>query len=42
MVATPNATRETNMMTFENTSALLKDGHLQADDGQTVNIDGKR
>jgi len=27
------------MMTFENTSALLKDGHLQADDGQTVNID---
>lgn len=33
--------RETNMMTFENTGALLKNGHLEADDGQIVNVNGK-
>jgi hypothetical protein len=33
--------RETNMMTFESTGALLKNGRLEADDGQTISINGK-
>jgi hypothetical protein len=36
-----NSARESNMLTFENTGALLKDGHMEADDGQTVSINGK-
>jgi hypothetical protein len=39
--AAPNSSRETNMMTFENTGARLKNNRLQADDGQTVSINGK-
>jgi hypothetical protein len=35
-----NLARETNMMTFEKTGAHLKDGHLLADDGQTVSVNG--
>jgi hypothetical protein len=38
--ATPY-TRESNMMTFEFSGALLKDGRLQADDGQIVSVNGK-
>lgn len=38
--ASPYA-RESNMMTFEFSGAMLKDGRLQADDGQTVSINGK-
>lgn len=34
-------TRESNMMTFEFSGAILKDGHLQADDGQIVSVNGK-
>lgn len=34
-------TRESNMMTFEFSGAMLKDGHLQADDGQIVSVNGK-
>lgn len=33
--------RETNMMTFERTGAILKNGHMEADDGQIVSINGK-
>ncbi|KAH7399584.1 hypothetical protein BKA66DRAFT_565653 [Pyrenochaeta sp. MPI-SDFR-AT-0127] len=33
-----NSARESNMMTFENTGAFLKNGHLEADDGQIVSI----
>jgi hypothetical protein len=40
MVAT-NSARESNMMTFERTGAFLQDGHLEADDGQTVSVNGK-
>jgi hypothetical protein len=40
MVAASSA-RETNMLLFENTGAILKDGHMEADDGQTVCINGK-
>jgi hypothetical protein len=29
------------MMTFENTGAFLKDGHLEADDGQIVSVNGE-
>jgi hypothetical protein len=36
-----NSARESNMLTFENTGALLKDGRMEADDGQTVSINGK-
>jgi hypothetical protein len=36
-----NSARESNMMTFENTGAMLKNGHLEADDGQTVSVNGK-
>ena len=36
-----NSARETNMLTFENTGAMLKNGHMEADDGQTVSINGK-
>jgi len=36
-----NSARETNMMTFENTGAFLKDGHLEADDGQILSVNGK-
>ncbi|KAJ4382862.1 putative PHD type zinc finger protein with BAH domain-containing protein [Didymella sp. IMI 355093] len=31
-------TRESNMMTFEFSGGMLKDGRLQADDGQTVSV----
>jgi hypothetical protein len=37
----PNSSRETNMLTFENTGARLKNNRLQADDGQTVSINGE-
>jgi hypothetical protein len=40
MVAASSA-RESNMLTFENTGAILKDGRMKADDGQTVSINGK-
>jgi hypothetical protein len=40
MVAAHSA-RETNMLTFENTGAMLKNGHMEADDGQTVSINGE-
>ncbi|KAI4676626.1 uncharacterized protein J4E84_009461 [Alternaria hordeiaustralica] len=33
-----NSARETNMMTFENTGAFLKHGHLEADDGQILSV----
>jgi hypothetical protein len=36
-----NSARESNMMTFERTSAFLKDGHLEADNGQTISVNGK-
>jgi hypothetical protein len=36
-----NSARESNMMTFENTGAFLKDGHLEADDGQILSVNGK-
>jgi hypothetical protein len=36
-----NSARESNMLTFENTRAVLKDGRMEADDGQTVSINGK-
>jgi hypothetical protein len=36
-----NSARESNMLTFENTGAMLKNGHMEADDGQTVSINGK-
>jgi hypothetical protein len=36
-----NSARESNMMTFENTGAFLVDGHLEADDGQIVSVNGK-
>lgn len=41
--AAPTApyTRESNMMTFEFSGAMLKDDRLQADDGQTVSVNGK-
>jgi hypothetical protein len=29
------------MMSFENTGAMLKNGHLEADDGQTVSVNGE-
>ncbi|EFQ87203.1 hypothetical protein PTT_17351 [Pyrenophora teres f. teres 0-1] len=37
-VVAANSARETNMMTFENTGAFLKDGHLEADDGQIISV----
>lgn len=37
----PPYTRESNMMTFEFSGAMLKDGHLQADDGQIVSVNGE-
>lgn len=33
--------RETNMMTFESSGAMLRNGQLQADDGQIVSVNGK-
>lgn len=36
-----NSARESNMLTFETTGAILKDGRMEADDGQTVSINGK-
>ena len=39
--ATAPYTRESNMMTFEFSGAVLKGGHLQADDGQIVSVNGK-
>lgn len=36
-----SSARESNMMTFEKTGAMLKNGHMEADDGQTVSINGK-
>lgn len=41
MVVAAHAARETNMMTFERTGAILKNGHMEADDGQIVSINGK-
>lgn len=35
-----NSTRESLMMTFEKTGAMLKNGRLEADDGRTVSING--
>lgn len=35
-----NSTRETNMMTFEKTGAFLINGRLEADNGQTVSVNG--
>lgn len=40
-VAAVASPRETNMLTFANSGACLKDGCLVADDGQTVAINGK-
>jgi hypothetical protein len=40
MIAASSA-RESNMLLFENTGAMLKNGHMEADDGQTVSINGK-
>ncbi|CAO2657000.1 Nn.00g058030.m01.CDS01 [Neocucurbitaria sp. VM-36] len=37
-MAVANSARESNMLTFENTGAFLKNGHLEADDGQTVSV----
>ncbi|KAF2750614.1 hypothetical protein M011DRAFT_396005 [Sporormia fimetaria CBS 119925] len=39
-LATPaaNCTRESTMMTFEKTGGHLVNGHLEADDGQTVSV----
>lgn len=39
-IVAPSA-RESNMLTFENTGAILTDGRLIADDGQTVSVNGK-
>jgi hypothetical protein len=36
-----NSARESNMMTFETTGAILQNGHLEADDGQVVSVNGK-
>jgi hypothetical protein len=41
VVAVANGARESNMMTFENTGAMLINGRLEADDGQTVSVDGE-
>lgn len=41
LAAAAHSARETNMMTFENTRAILKNGVLEADDGQTVAVNGK-
>jgi len=41
ITAAANSARETNMLTFENTGAILRNGHMEADDGQTVSINGK-
>lgn len=40
-VVPANSSRETNLMTFEKSRAMLKDGHLEADDGQKVSVNGK-
>ncbi|KAL5115308.1 putative PHD type zinc finger protein with BAH domain-containing protein [Pleosporales sp. CAS-2024a] len=37
-MAAASSARESNMLTFENTGAMLKDGHMEADDGQTVSV----
>jgi hypothetical protein len=39
--AAVSGSRENNMMSFENTGAMLKNGHLEADDGQTVSVNGE-
>ena len=39
MIAANNS-RETNMMTFERTGGILKNGVLEADDGRTVSVNG--
>lgn len=36
-----NSSRETNMMTFEKSKAILKKGGLVADDGTVLMVDGK-
>jgi hypothetical protein len=36
-----NYARESNMMTFKRTGAFLIDGHLEADDGRTVSVNGE-
>jgi len=38
--ATPRFARETNMLTYEKTKAILKDGALEADDGTRIEING--
>ncbi|KAH4056890.1 hypothetical protein HBI81_128810 [Parastagonospora nodorum] len=38
VIAAASSARESNMLTFENTGAILKDGHMEADDGQTVSV----
>jgi len=40
-VVAANSARETNMMTFENSGAFLRNGHLEADDGQIISVNGK-
>jgi hypothetical protein len=41
VIVAANSARESNMLTFENTGAMLKDGRMEADDGQTVSINGE-
>lgn len=36
-----SSARESNMMTFENTGAMLQGDHMVADDGQTVSLNGE-
>ncbi|KAF2026496.1 hypothetical protein EK21DRAFT_73969 [Setomelanomma holmii] len=38
LMVAANSARGTNMLTFENTGAMLKNGHMEADDGQTVSV----
>jgi hypothetical protein len=40
-VVAPNGARESNMMTFERTGARLVHGRLEADNGETVSINGE-
>ena len=39
-IATPKASRETNLMTFENCHGYLKNGKLKADDGTVLAVNG--
>jgi hypothetical protein len=40
-VVAANSTRESTIMTFEKTGAILQNGQLEADDGRTVAINGE-